>query len=293
MVRDRLEALRQEGRVPYDGLSEVAVPIDGQPFLSDLFDQVDYIRDSINEIQVTVDEIKQAQSAIIGSPQPNEADRERLEAKMSQVKRDANMVRGKLKTMEKALEEEQRGPARHSADFRIRKAQHSTLSRKFLEIMEEYNRIQVEYREKCIERIERQLIITNQNKTHDEVEAMVEENNLGVFTQGILVENAQMKQALGDITARHNDIIRLENSIRELHDMFLDMAMLVEEQGDMVDRIEYNVEKAAAYVESAKKETRKALTYQRSARRKKVFCAILVVVILVVIGAIIAGAVTS
>ena len=35
----------------------------------------------------------------------------------------------------------------------------------------------------------------------------------------------------------------------------------------MVDRIEYNVEKAAAYVESAKKETRKALTYQRSARR--------------------------
>ena len=35
----------------------------------------------------------------------------------------------------------------------------------------------------------------------------------------------------------------------------------------MVDRIEYNVEKAATYVESAKKETRKALTYQRSARR--------------------------
>ena len=35
-------------------------------------EQVDYIRDSINEIQVTVDEIKQAQSAIIGSPQPNE-----------------------------------------------------------------------------------------------------------------------------------------------------------------------------------------------------------------------------
>ena len=35
----------------------------------------------------------------------------------------------------------------------------------------------------------------------------------------------------------------------------------------MIDRIEYNVEKAAAYVESAKKETKKALTYQSSARR--------------------------
>jgi syntaxin 1A len=53
--------------------------------------------------------------------------------------------------------------------------------------------------------------------------------------------------------------------------MFLDMAMLVEEQGDMIDRIEYNVEKAGAYVESAKKETRKALTYQRSARRVRLY----------------------
>jgi syntaxin 1A len=159
--------------------------------------------------------------------------------------------------------------------------------------MEEYNRIQVDYKEKCLERIERQLVITKQHKTHDEVEQMVDDNNLGVFTQGILVENAQMKQALGDITARHNDIIRLENSIKELYDMFLDMAMLVEEQGDMIDRIEYNVEKAGAYVESAKKETRKALTYQRSARRKKVLCCIIVSVVLVVSTVIIVAILTS
>jgi hypothetical protein len=42
---------------------------------------------------------------------------------MDEVKRNANMVRMKLKTMEKALEDEQKGEARHSADFRIRKAQ--------------------------------------------------------------------------------------------------------------------------------------------------------------------------
>ena len=38
------------------------------------------------------------------------------------------------------------------------------------------------------------------------------------------------KQTLADIEARHNDIMRLETSIRELHDMFMDMAMLVESQ---------------------------------------------------------------
>ena len=44
------------------------------------------------------------------------------------------------------------------------------------------------------------------------------------------METQQAKQSLADIEARHRDIIKLENSIRELHDMFMDMAMLVESQ---------------------------------------------------------------
>lgn len=38
------------------------------------------------------------------------------------------------------------------------------------------------------------------------------------------------EQAMNEIETRHNEIIKLENSIRELHDMFMDMAMLVENQ---------------------------------------------------------------
>ena len=44
------------------------------------------------------------------------------------------------------------------------------------------------------------------------------------------METQQAKQSLKDIEARHEDIMKLENSIRELHDMFMDMAMLVESQ---------------------------------------------------------------
>lgn len=46
-----------------------------------------------------------------------------------------------------------------SADLRIRKTQHSTLSRKFVEVMTEYNRTQTDYRERCKNRIQRQLEI--------------------------------------------------------------------------------------------------------------------------------------
>lgn len=50
------------------------------------------------------------------------------------------------------------------------------------------------------------------------------------FFLQIIMETQQAKQTLADIEARHADIIKLENSIRELHDMFMDMAMLVESQ---------------------------------------------------------------
>lgn len=46
----------------------------------------------------------------------------------------------------------------------------------------------------------------------------------------IMTDTQQAKQSLADIEARHEDIIKLEKSIKELHDMFMDMAMLVESQ---------------------------------------------------------------
>lgn len=46
----------------------------------------------------------------------------------------------------------------------------------------------------------------------------------------IVTDTQQARQTLADIEARHQDIIKLETSIRELHDMFVDMAVLVESQ---------------------------------------------------------------
>ncbi len=44
------------------------------------------------------------------------------------------------------------------------------------------------------------------------------------------MDDQQARQALDDVQQRHQEILKLENSIKELHDMFMDMAMLVESQ---------------------------------------------------------------
>ena len=72
--------------------------------------------------------------------------------------------------------------------------------------------------------------ITGRTTTNEELENMLEQGTSAVFTQGIIMDTAAAKQTLAEIEARHNDIMKLETSIRELHDMFMDMAMLVESQ---------------------------------------------------------------
>ncbi|CAF1010796.1 unnamed protein product [Rotaria sordida] len=133
--------------------------------------------------------------------------------------------------------------------------------------MNNYNQVQLGYRQKCKERIQRQLEITGRSVTEGEVEEMLESGNPAVFTQGIMVETAQAKQSLADIEARHGDIMKLEKSIRELHDMFIDMAALVQTQGEMIDRIEYNVVQSENFVKAASTDTKKAVKFQSAARR--------------------------
>jgi len=288
MTKDRLAALKAAQSDDDDvGPDDVAVTVEGG-FMDEFFAEVEEIREMIDKIQANVEEVKKKHSAILSAPQTDEKVKQELEDLMADIKKTANKVRAKLKVIEQAVEQEEQSN-KSSADLRIRKTQHSTLSRKFVEVMTEYNRTQTDYRERCKGRIQRQLEITGRTTTNEELEEMLEQGNPAVFTQGIIMETQQAKQTLADIEARHADIIKLENSIRELHDMFMDMAMLVENQGEMIDRIEYHVEHAVDYVQTATQDTKKALKYQSKARRKKILiiiCVLIAIAVLIIVLAV-------
>lgn len=45
-----------------------------------------------------------------------------------------------------------------------------------------------------------------------------------------MVQTQKTQQSLDEIEARHRDIMKLEKSIKELYNMFLDLAILVNDQ---------------------------------------------------------------
>ncbi|XP_078062499.1 syntaxin-1B [Mustelus asterias] len=251
--------------------------------MDEFFEQVEEIRSCIEKLSEDVERVKKQHSAILAAPNPDDKIKQELEDLTAEIKKIANKVRSKLKTIEQNIEQEE-GQNRSSADLRIRKTQHSTLSRKFVEVMTEYNATQSKYRDRCKDRIQRQLEITGRTTTNEELEDMLESGKLAIFTDDITMDSKITKQALNEIETRHTEIIKLENSIRELHDMFVDMAMLVESQGEMIDRIEYNVDHSVDYVERAVSDTKKAVKYQSKARRK-----IMIIICCVVLGVVIAS----
>ncbi|XP_074637448.1 syntaxin-1A-like isoform X2 [Acropora palmata] len=294
-------------------------------FMDQFFQHVATIRGNIDKIAQDVEQVKKMHSHMLSAAVQEQEVKDELERVMNDVKRTANSVRTNLKEMEQRINQQDSNSSYNQyAESRIRRCQHSTLARKFVEVMSDYNTTQSDYREKCKARIQRQLEITGKTKTSDEVEEMLEGGDPAIFTSDIVIETQQARQALGDIEARHRDIINLEKSIQrpnniktietqqarqalkdiearhrdiinleksiqELHEMFLDMAMLVESQGEMIDRIEYNVEQAVDFVQSAKSDTKKAVKYQSKARRKKILIFIcLIVCLAIIIGVVVA-----
>ncbi|KAG7333808.1 hypothetical protein KOW79_002215 [Hemibagrus wyckioides] len=243
--------------------------MENKEFMDEFFSQIEEIRAGIDKIDENVTEIKRLYSVILSAPTSDQKTQDDLEAITNEIKKLANNVRNKLKSIEQSLESN--AEERVSADMRIKKSQHAVLARRFVEVMTRYNEAQVEFREKSKGRIQRQLEITGKSTTDEELEEMLDGGNAAVFTAGIM-DSAISKQALSEIEARHKDIMRLESSIKELHDMFVDIAMLVENQGSIIDRIESNMDQSVGFVERAVADTKKAAKFQQEARRKSLPC---------------------
>nr|XP_028689220.1 syntaxin-3 isoform X3 [Macaca mulatta] len=225
-MKDRLEQLKAKQLTQDDDTDEVEIAIDNTAFMDEFFSEIEETRLNIDKISEHVEEAKKLYSIILSAPIPEPKTKDDLEQLTTEIKKRANNVRNKLKSMEKHIEEDE---VRSSADLRIRKSQHSVLSRKFVEVMTKYNEAQVDFRERSKGRIQRQLEITGKKTTDEELEEMLESGNPAIFTSGI-IDSQISKQALSEIEGRHKDIVRLESSIKELHDMFMDIAMLVENQ---------------------------------------------------------------
>ena len=71
------------------------------------------------------------------------------------------------------------------------------------------------------------------------------------------------------VAGKYQDVLTLEASVAELHQMFLDFALLTEQQGELLDQIEFQVNSAADYVEQGNEEVVEAIEISKKVRKKQ------------------------
>ncbi|KAF1812460.1 t-SNARE affecting a late Golgi compartment protein 2, partial [Eremomyces bilateralis CBS 781.70] len=111
--------------------------------------------------------------------------------------------------------------------------------------------------------------------------SLEESENDKYFSQSTLLQSKQRMAQHGNeavIAQREREIEEIAQGIIELSNIFQDIQSMVIDQGTMLDRIDYNVERMAVEVKAADKELTVATGYQKKSIKRKAILLLVIVV---------------
>lgn len=255
-----------------DELEHEAVVFDNSPALGVIFSQSQEIHRDIQLIRLEVKRLREQNSRMLHGVSTMSTIKRDSNAIGADIKSRAESVLARLKEMDNTAHklEEQHGS--NSAITRISRTQYACLSNGFRDAMFDYNEAEMSHRENCKAQIQRQMEIVGRQVTGEDVDEMIESGNWYVFNDNIVSEGKTARSALCQIEKRHQELLDLENRIKGIHEIFLDVALLVEEQGPMLTSIQTNVQKTDECIQEAIVKLARAKRHDRNNPFKKMFC---------------------
>lgn len=246
---------------------------------------------SVREIQNTLEKgrgnVKLMGAVLEEALQATTQDREqevsdRLQSLVQETNEYVAAVKLGLESL-KLRSEEEASKKHSSAESKIRSNMQQAMAKKHQQLLLDFQKAQIDFKQALVRRQAREMQILMPEATEEERADMIEAGE----TPSLLVAkkmagtHALLLDEVQRIREKHQDILRLERSIADLAQMFQEMAVLVEAQGEMLDAIEVHVHKAKGYTAKAQEElitTRKA---QHQGR--KWMCCITVVMVIVLL----------
>eukprot|EP01017_Pseudomicrothorax_dubius_P013049 TRINITY_DN15615_c0_g1_i2.p1 TRINITY_DN15615_c0_g1~~TRINITY_DN15615_c0_g1_i2.p1 ORF type:complete len:314 (+),score=82.63 TRINITY_DN15615_c0_g1_i2:80-1021(+) len=163
---------------------------------------------------------------------------------------------------------------------------HTALMTKFRELLKETQTVQIDTKSSIKQKIVRQARLIDENLTDRQIEEICQDPEGAsrlvaskMFGQG----HTRLQNAVSDIQDKYRDIQRLEASVAVVHQMFVDLALLVHAQGEALDNIELNIDQAHNYVNKGERKLQEAKEYHQSSRKKLCCLAVIGIIVLVAI----------
>jgi syntaxin 16 len=101
------------------------------------------------------------------------------------------------------------------------------------------------------------------------------------YSQSTILQTKQKQLTSNDaaIMQREREITDIAQGIIELADIFKELQSMIIDQGTLLDRIDYNIERVAVDVKAADKELTVATGYQKKSVKRKIILFLLLLVV--------------
>ncbi|KAG9454148.1 hypothetical protein H6P81_007052 [Aristolochia fimbriata] len=214
--------------------------------------------------------------------------KQKMQKDVDEVGKIARIIRAKLEEIDKdnLTNRQKPGCGKGTGVDRSRMATTIALKKKFKDRMTDFQvlreTLQEEYRAVVKRRV---FTVTGVRPDEEMIENLIETGNSEqIFNKAIQeMGRGQVLDALQEIQERHDTVKEIEGKLLDLHQVFMDMAVLVEAQGDVLDNIETQVMNTVDHVQSGTDALQTAKSLQRKSRK----CMMIAIVILLLIAIII------
>ncbi|XP_074364390.1 syntaxin-related protein KNOLLE-like isoform X2 [Apium graveolens] len=230
--------------------------------------EMNSVRDLMNQLQQSSEESKS-----LLKPLALKAIQNKTNSNVVLVLKMSRSIKAQLEEMDRSNVANRRlsGCKEGTAVDRTRSAVTNGLRKKLKELMMEFRllrqRMMTEYEDTVGKKY---YTMTGEYPDDDVIEKIISDYNAGdeVLVKAIQEHGrGKVLETVAEIQDRHDAAKQMEKSFLELHQVFLEMALLVEAQGEQMDDIEHHVMDAAQYVSDGSKKLETAKRYQKGSRK--------------------------
>ncbi|KAG0473791.1 hypothetical protein HPP92_015141 [Vanilla planifolia] len=215
----------------------------------------------------------------------------RMEKDIDEVLKIARITKSKLEELDRdnLANRQKPGCGKGSAVDRSRSATTLSLKKKLKDCMTEFQTLRENINQEYREVVERRVFTVTGNRPDEAtIDRLIETGNGEQIFKAAIQEQGrgQIVDTLAEIQERHDAVKDLEKKLLELQQIFFDMAVLVEAQGDILDNIESHVSSAVDHVQSGTTALQTAKKLQKNSRK---WMCIAIVILLIIVAVIVVG----
>lgn len=261
-----------------------------QPGFEGFYEQVKEIESLLNTLTKLLKDLQNSneESKVVTKASAMKEVKKRMEKDVNEVTKIARLAKSKVEQLNKdnAVNRGKPGFGKGSGVDRSRTTTTVALTKKLRERILEFQTLREEIQQEYRDVVERRVFtVTGERADEETIDKLIETGDGEQIFQRAIQEQGRGRvlDTLQEIQERHDTVKEIERKLLDLQQIFLDLAVLVEAQGEMLDNIETQVTGAAEHIQTGTNLLQKAKKLQKNTRKWTCIGIIILLIIILII----------